>query len=379
MKKAKKWPIRILHVVGGMNRGGVETWLMHVLRNINRKRFRMDFLVHTSERCSYDDEILSLGSRIIPCLHPHRPWLYAKNFQRIMAEHGPFDVVHSHVHHFSGYVLRLAHRAHVPVLIAHSHNDTLRKQVKAGFPRRMYLTLMRRWIWRYATMGLAASRKASVALFGSDWQKNPRFRVLFCGIDLAPFLEVDQVTIGRELGIPEGAFVLGHVGRFEEQKNHNFLVEIAAEVAKREPKMCLLLIGDGPLKADIKKKVSCIQLSDKVMFFGLRSDVPRLMLGAMDVFVLPSYYEGLPIVGLEAQAAGLPLVISDDIAEELDIVELLVRRVTLNKPASHWADVILQLKGAPPVSQREATKIIVDSQFNIHNSIRMLEDIYISN
>lgn len=379
MKKAKKWPMRILHVVGGMNRGGVETWLMHVLRNIDRERFRMDFLVHTSERCSYDDEISRLGSRIIPCLHPHRPWLYAKNFKRIMTEHGPYDVVHSHVHHFSGYVLRLAHRAHVPVNIAHSHNDTSNKQVKADFLRRMYLTLMRRWIWRYATMGLAVSRKAAVAFFGSAWQKNPRFRLLFCGIDLAPFLEVDRVTIRRELGIPEGTFVLGHVGRFEEQKNHDFLVEIAAEVAKREPKMCLLLIGDGPLKSDIKKKVSCIQLSDKVLFLGLRSDVPRLMLGAMDVFVLPSYYEGLPIVGLEVQAAGLPLVISDDIAEELDIIKPLVRRVALSKPASYWADFILELKGAPPVSQREATKIIADSQFNIHNSIRMLEDIYISN
>ena len=379
MKKAKKWPIRILHVVGGMNRGGVETWLMHVLRNINRKRFRMDFLVHTSERCSYDDEISKLGSRIIPCLHPHRPWLFAKNFHRIMAEHGPFDVVHSHVHHFSGYVLRLAHRAHVPVLIAHSHSDTLHKEAKAGFLRRMYLTLMRRWTWRYATMGLAASRKAGVALFGSAWQKNPRFRVLFYGIDLAPFLEYDQATIRREFGIPEDTFVLGHVGRFEGPKNQNFLVEIAAEVAKREPKMCLLLIGDGPLKADIKKKVSCIHLSDKVLFLGLRSDVPRLMLGAMDVFVLPSYYEGLPIVGLEAQAAGLPLVLSDAIAEELDIIKPLVRRVALSKPASYWADFILELKGAQPVSQREATKIIVDSQFNIHNSIRMLEDIYISN
>jgi glycosyltransferase involved in cell wall biosynthesis len=156
-------------------------------------------------------------------------------------------------------------------------------------------------------------------------------------------------------------------------------VEIAAEVAKREPKMCLLLIGDGPLKADIKKKVLCIHLSDKVLFLGLRSDVPRLMLGAMDVFVLPSYYEGLPIVGLEAQAAGLPLVLSDAIAEELDIIKPLVRRVALSKPASYWADFILELKGAPPVSQREATKIIADSQFNIHNSIRMLEDIYISN
>jgi len=378
VKKAKKWPIRILHVVGGMNRGGIETWLMHVLRNINRKRFRMDFLVHTLEKCSYDDEISRLGSHVIPCLHPHRPLLYAKNFKRIMKKHGPFDVVHSHVHHFSGYVLLLAHRAHVPVLIAHSHNDTLPKQFKIGFLRGMYLILMKRWIWCYATMGLAASRKAAVALFGAAWQKHSRFRVLFCGIDLAPFIEVDRVKIRRKLGITKSTFVLGHVGRFEEQKNHNFLVEIAAELVLQEPKTRIMLIGDGPLKTNIKNKVLSAQLNNKVMFLGLRTDVPRLMLGAMDVFVLPSYHEGLPIVGLEAQAAGLPLVVSDNIAEELDIVELLVRRVTLNKPASHWAKVILGLKGVSPFSQREAAKIMADSQFNIHNSIGMLEEIYLS-
>jgi glycosyltransferase involved in cell wall biosynthesis len=362
-----------------MNRGGIETWLMHVLRNINRKRFRMDFLVHTLEKCSYDDEISRLGSDVIPCLHPHKPLLYAKNFKRIMKKHGPFDVVHSHVHHFSGYVLRLAHRAHVPVLIAHSHSDTLHKQIKSGFPRRIYLALMRRWIWCYGTRGLAASRKAAVALFGLAWQENPCFRVLFYGINLAPFVEMDRVAIRSGLGIPEGTFVLGHVGRFEEPKNHNFLVEIMVEVVKRDPKTRLMLIGDGPLKADIEKKISRAQLKDKVIFLGLRLDVPKLMLGAMDIFVLPSYYEGLPIVGLEAQAAGLPLVVSDNIAEELDIVEPLVRRVTLNKPASHWANVILRLKGFSPVSQREAIKIMVDSQFNIHNSTRILEHIYVSN
>ena len=107
---ARTSPVRVLHVLGGMNRGGVETWLMHVLRHIDRNRFRMDFLVHTVNPCAYDDEIHSLGSEIIPCLHPSRPWTYVRNFKRILREHGPYDVVHSHVHHFSGHILRLARR-----------------------------------------------------------------------------------------------------------------------------------------------------------------------------------------------------------------------------------------------------------------------------
>ena len=116
--------IRILHVVGGMDPGGVETWLMHILRNIDRDRFHMDFIVHTNKHCAYDDEICTIGSKIIPCLHPNQPWTYAANFRRIVNEHGPYDIVHSHVHHFSGYVLRLAKQLGIRTCIAHSHNDT---------------------------------------------------------------------------------------------------------------------------------------------------------------------------------------------------------------------------------------------------------------
>jgi len=118
----KEQHIRILNIVGGMNRGGAETWLMHVLRNIDRERYLMDFLVHTERICEYDHEIRQLGSRVIPCLHPSKPLKYAKNFKRILRDYGPYDVVHSHVHHFSGYALKLAHQEGVPVRIAHAQN-----------------------------------------------------------------------------------------------------------------------------------------------------------------------------------------------------------------------------------------------------------------
>src|SRR5208337_3468794 len=139
--KLSNGPIRILQVVGGMERAGVETWLMHVLRQIDRDRFRMDFLVHTDHPCAYDEEIHSLGSKIIPCLRPSRPWTYARNFTRILREHGPYDVVHSHVHHFSGYVVRLAHRAGIPLRISHSHNDTTNLEARSGMIRHAYLSL----------------------------------------------------------------------------------------------------------------------------------------------------------------------------------------------------------------------------------------------
>jgi glycosyltransferase involved in cell wall biosynthesis len=373
-------PIRILHVLGGMVRGGVETWLMHILRHIDRDRFHMDFLVHTTQPCAYDDEVRALGSKIIPCMHPWRPWLYARNLKRVLREHGPYDVVHSHVHHYSGFVLRLAQQPSVPVRIAHSHNDTTQLQAEATLLRQGYLTLMKRWISRYATVGLAASRKAAVALFGPVWEADSRWRILHYGIDLTPFRNpVAPAAVRAELGIPAEAFVMGHVGRFVKQKNHAFLVDIAAEVARREPMMRLLLVGDGPLRPTIEQRVAQAGLTNRIVFAGLRSDVPRLMLGAMDVFVLPSLHEGLPVVGLEVQAAGLPFVLSDVVAEELDEVKPLVRRLSLSLPASAWAEAILAVRdAAPAITQPEALHMMEKSSFTIQASVERLEEAYLA-
>jgi glycosyltransferase involved in cell wall biosynthesis len=379
MTGSDRAPIRILHVVGGMVRGGVETWLMHILRHIDRDRFHMDFLVHTTQPCPYDDEVRALGSQIIPCLHPKRPWLYARHLKRILGEHGPYDVVHSHVHHYSGYVLHLAQQVGVPVRIAHSHNDTTQFQAEAALMRRGYLTLMKRWISRHATMGLAASHGAAVALFGSAWEADSRWQILHYGIDLSPFRgPVDPAAVRSDIGIPPDAFVVGHVGRFVEQKNHAFLVNIAAEVAKREPRMRLLLVGDGPLRPAIEQQVAQAGLANRVTFAGLRPDVPRMMLGAMDVFVLPSLFEGLPVVGIEVQAAGLPFVLSDAITEELDKLKPLMRRMSLSQPASAWAQVILaERESARAIAQAEALRIIEGSSLNVQTSLKQLEEVYL--
>lgn len=371
-------PIRVLHVLGGLNRGGIETWLLHILRHVDRGAFRMDFVVHTENPCAYDDEARALGSGIYPCPHPRRPRQYARDFKRILRERGPYDVVHSHVHHYSGHVLRLARQADVPVRIAHSHNDTSPMQAQAGVLRRAYLALMQRWIDRHATVGLAASGKAAAALFGSSWHADPRWRVLFYGVDLASFQDAARSTAVREeLNIPQNAFVVGHVGRFDHQKNHPFLVEIFAELARRDPRALLLLVGQGALRPDIEKKVAAEGLSDRVIFAGVRPDVPRLMMGAMDVFLLPSWHEGLPVVLVETQAAGLPSVISDVIAEEATLVEPLMRRVSLSQPPSAWADEILAARNATAVVPPARARLLVEqSPLNVRASVRHLETVY---
>jgi glycosyltransferase involved in cell wall biosynthesis len=374
-------PIRILHVVGGMSRGGLETWLMHILRHIDRNLFQMDFLVHTTQSCSYDDEIRALGNRIIPCPHLSRPWLYAVNFTRILREYGPYDVVHSHVHHFSGYVLRLAKQAGVPIRIAHSHNNTSSSEVRAGLYRRLYLMLMKRWIAYYATVGLAASCKAAADLFGADWEAEKRWQTLYCAIDLLAFhKQVDRLAVRAELGIPEDAFVIGHVGRFDEQKNHKFLIEIAAEIGKREPNMRLLMVGEGPLRPSIEQKVTELHLSSCVIFAGVRPDVPRLMLSTMDIFVLPSLYEGLPLVLMEAQAAGLPCIFSDVVSEEIKVVRSLTYQLSLSQQAVNWAEATLAAgKAKSKITQMEALRTVEQSPFNIQASVQELEKLYLAN
>lgn len=371
-------PLRILHVVGRMNRGGVETWLMHVLRHIDRSLFRMDFLVHTSEPGTYDEEIRSLGSRILPCLHPSRPRLYAQNFKRIMRDYGPYQVVHSHVHHYSGYTLRLAYQAGVPVRIAHSHNDTVRQEAEAGVGRRLYLALMTRWIGQYATVHLACSSKAGSALVGRHTTDHQRWKTLYYGIDMAPFEPgVDASDSRAELKIPPDAFVIGHVGRFEEQKNHAFLVEIAAEVIRRDPNTCLLLVGDGPLRKSIQDQVNDMGLAQHVVFAGVRSDVPRLMKSAMDVFLFPSLFEGLGLVLVEAQAAGLPCVFTDVVPNEADVVTPLIRRVPLSQPASAWAGAVLAIRDAGrTTSPPSAFRQVIGSPFNIATAVKRVEDVY---
>ena len=370
-------PIRILHVIGKMNRGGAETWLMHILRNIDREIFKIDFLVGTTEPGAYDDEIRALGSRIIPCTNPSQPWSYSRKFKQILREYGPYNIIHAHVHYYNGYILRLAHQAGVTIRISHSHLDSTPLEAKSGLPRRLYLQLMKSWIDRHASVGLGCSELANADLFGENWKNDPRWQIYYCSIDLTPFEQtLDPAIVRAELGIPEQAVVIGHVGRFQEQKNHTFLVDIFAEVLKREPQAYLLLIGEGPLRLQIEQQVIQEGLQHQTIFAGSRSDVPRLMLGAMDIFVMPSLCEGLPLVGIETQAAGLPAILSEAITTEICIVESLIDQLSLSQSAAIWAEEILRSCNKSSIDQIEALKTVQHSPFNIPVGISKLTKIY---
>ncbi|MTJ07347.1 glycosyltransferase family 1 protein [Anabaena sp. UHCC 0253] len=367
----------ILHVVGGMNRGGIETWLMNILRHIDRDRFQMDFLVHTDQPCAYDDEILALGSQIIPCLNPSNPWLYAANFRQILHKHGHYDIIHSHVYHFSGYVLHLAQQAGIPNRIFHSHCSSA-LEANQGIYRQLYLRLTKYLIKYHSTIGLGCSEVVNADFFGQNWQNDLRWQILYCGINLTPFQQsINRFEIRNELNIPADAFVIGHVGRIEKEKNHQFLLKIFATIASQEQQAYLLIVGEGSLISEIKQQARDIGIADRVIFAGSRPDVARIMRGAMDVFVFPSFTEGLPLVLIEAQAAGLPCILSDAIPEEADIVKQLVKRLSLHQPVSEWVHEILsQQSKLSHNMQPDSLGLVKTSPFNIETSVQQLEKIY---
>jgi glycosyltransferase involved in cell wall biosynthesis len=368
-------PVRVLHVVARMNRGGVETWLMQVLRNLDPLRVRMDFLVTQAEPGHYDAEIAALGSAVLPCESPSNPPRFARRLLALLRERGPYDVLHSHVHHFSGFVLGVARRAGVPVRVAHSHLDTRRLDGEAGIARRLYLAGMRAALRRYATHGLAVSDAAAAALFGERWRDDRRWEVARCGLDFGAFRgAAEAAAVRAELGVPRDAFVLGHVGRFDEQKNHPLLIRIAAAVIRREPRARLVLVGDGPLRPLVEAYAERLGIREQVVFGGIRADVPRV-LRSFDVFVFPSLREGLPLVGLEAQAAGLPIVLSDAITRELVVVPELFTWRSTEDPVESWAEAVLSA-ARRRVDASDAVAALEQSEFSLSRSLSGLLDVY---
>jgi glycosyltransferase involved in cell wall biosynthesis len=370
-----KRPIRILEVVNRMDREGVQTWLMHILRRIDRSEFAIDFLSHSDQQSAFNDEIRELGSAVIPCLEPHHPWTYALNLKRIFATKGPYDVIHCHIHHFSGLVVRVAKSAGVGLRIVHSHLDSSEADSNASAARRLYLNLMDHWIANSANRRIAASQKAGEALFGSNSQS---WSILPYGIDFKPFHAVeDKHGLRQQLGLPSDAFVVGHVGRFDEQKNHSFFIRVAAEVASRCETIHFLLAGDGALRPSVEREVASLKLSRRFTFLGVRPDIPRLLVSAIDAFLFPSLFEGCPLSLIEAQAAGLPSCYSDTITNEVAIVPALLRSLSLHQPIADWAGAVLAMKDCcPPISRSAALSLAEASPFNIENAVRLLEDVY---
>ena len=326
-------PIRILHVVTYMGRGGLESMLMNYYRHIDRDRVQFDFLTHRSFRADFDDEIESLGGKIyhLPRLVPWNP-SYRNALNHFFTEHKEYKIVHVHQDCLSSVILKCAARHHVPVRVAHSHNSNQDKNLK--YIVKLYY---RKQIPKYATALFACSQEAGNWMFHGTpfWVMNNAIDAKQYQVDTQPAQQVR-----RALNISDHSLVVGHVGRFSTQKNHTFLLKVFSEIHKIIPDSKLLLVGDGSLRTQIERQAKLLNIDKQVIFTGIRSDVSELM-QAMDVFVFPSLYEGLPVTLVEAQAAGLSCFISDKVPSECKITDL-VTQIPLDVPASQWAKIILK-------------------------------------
>ena len=330
-------PYRILHVFGGMNRGGAETFAMNVYRNIDRTRVQFDFAVQTDRPSDYDSEIESMGGRILRHPVPAQAGLHAyqRAFGATLQQHGPFAAVHSHVHLFSGLVLKLSKHTHVPLRISHSHSNGTTARLSPQ--RRAYAFYMRHLIQKCATHLLGCSQRACEALYGSTCWNDRRVQVVPNAIELREYAGAHTGDrLREELGMPHGSRMIAHVGSFSEPKNHRFLLQIFDSLRRQSPDVHLLLVGDGALRTQIESQIRGAGLEGAVHLLGVRNDVPRI-LKAVDLLLLPSLWEGLPMVLVEAQAAGVPCLVSDAVTPEADLNTGLIHFASLLDSHDDWA------------------------------------------
>jgi glycosyltransferase involved in cell wall biosynthesis len=344
-------PLRILHVFSALYRGGAEMLVRELLRHVGRGRYEFHFCLLSGREGPVAEEFRELGARLHP-LSVLAPG-FSGRFRKLLAAER-IDVVHSHVHRSSGWVLRQAARAGVPVRIAHFHSSHDGRP--AGLRRSVQRAVMQHWIRRYATRVIGASRWVLDAVWGPSWPADPRFAVIYNGVSREPFGgPADREGVRREFGLAAGSPCYVHVGRFHPAKNHERLVAVFAEVVRLQPTAGLLLVGGGDpeLAEAIRRRVAGLGLGGRVVFCGERTDVPRLV-AAADAMVFPSRREGLPLAVVEARAAGTPVVASDlpgivEIAERLPGVVCL----PLAEDDRTWAGRIVEAgasrrAGGPP-------------------------------
>lgn len=326
--------IRILQIVPNMQAGGLETWLMNQYRCLDRTKIQYDFLVHYHKKFFYDDEIEAMGGKIYRCTvrEDNNLLKYFLFLYHFFKSHPEYKVIHGHMPSFSVFYMGIARLCGVPIRINHSHNSSYNKTTKGWIEH--FLTKFVKWNANYL---FACSDLAGKYMYG-----NSHYTIIHNAVDVDKFKFNQEVRneVRREFGI-EDKFVLGHIGRFTLQKNHTFLLDIFKDLLSKKKNAILLLVGTGELEEEITEKAKKLDVTDHIIFTGVRKDVERLY-QAMDVFVLPSLYEGLPVVGIEAQTSGLPFLVSDTVTKEVKLLST-TQFLPIDKGTSCWTETLINL------------------------------------
>lgn len=360
--------VRILNMFTIMNRGGAETMVMNYYRNIDRTKVQFDFLVHRQERGAYDDEIEALGGRIyrmIP-IYPQNFGKYKKMLKDFFSTHKEYKIIHSHMSELGYFAFKEAKRHGLPVRICHAHN------APHGWDLKMVMrTYFKHAMMPYITHMFMCGEESGEWLFGK--KNKDKFIQLNNAIDAQKFIYNPEIAkkLRKELGI-EDKFVIGHVGRFNEQKNHERLIAIFNEIQKINRDSVLLLLGNGYLEEKCKNIVNDLNLNDKVKFLGIKSNINEY-LQSFDIFLFPSLFEGLPVTMVEAQAAGLHCFISDVIPKQC-IITNNVDIISLNDSNEKIATEIIEKHTS--FKRVGMYDVIKEKGFDIKNNAKELEGFY---
>jgi len=364
-------PIRILQVVTIMNLGGIENFLMTLYRHIDRTRIQFDFLVHRQERGAFDDEIEALGGNIyrMDALQPLKYITYRLQLMSLFKAHPEYQIVHAHLNANSTLVLSVAKKMGVKVRIAHAHNTMADKN-------RLLKNILKRRLKYHTTFNYACSIDAGKWLYGSYEE----FHIFHNSIDADAFGFKDDEArekVRMKLKIDKNEIVIGNVAGFSPQKNHAFLVEIFSAFNSINPAAKLLLIGDGELRGNVIVQIEKLGLKDKVLFTGAVKNANEY-LNAMDVVVFPSLYEGLPLSLVEAQCNGLPILLSETIAKEIDLTDLICRK-SLADTKEDWAEKIQKILQKYKGNDRSRYKQeIIKKNYDIRSNVDKLQAFYLA-
>lgn len=357
--------IRVLEVVNDMHRAGLETMLMNYYRNIDRNKIQFDFLTHRPYESDYDEEIISLGGKVYhaPRLYPQNYPKYFKYMEQFFKEHPEYKIVHSHIDAMSYLPLKAAKNSGIPIRIAHSHNTSIDKDYK--YLLKLYF---KHELPTVANYYAACGQAAGDFLFPGK-----KYKFIPNAIEPSQFSFNQQIReeYRKKLGLTKENLVIGHIGRLSYQKNHKFLIKVFQKIHEENENARLVLVGVGEKERKIRKQVDNLHLKNYVLFLGNRDDTAKLY-QAFDIFVMPSLFEGIPVVGIEAQFAGLPVVFSDKVPKEVNFTSDC-HFLPLKAGYNFWADYILSLAKQ---NTRDKEQIFQNSIYNIHNSVSLLSDYY---
>ena len=364
-------PVRVLQVLGGTSLGGAESRVMDSYRHLDRSRIQFDFCVHSQEEGFFDKEIESLGGHIyrVPRFQVVNWLAYRKAWKDFFREHPGYVAVHGHMTSTASIYLPIAKAAGVPLTIAHARSAGVDPGLKGAMTR-----FLRRNLGKKADVCLTCSRLAGEAVFGKKMVEAGRVTTVPNAIDAREFAfsEKKRKQKRTELGIGEQEFVIGHVGRFGHMKNHAFLLDVFAEICRKVPDSRLLLVGEGGLMDSVREKATSLGLSDRVIFTGNQAQVADFYM-AMDFFVFPSIFEGLPGSVIEAQAAGLRCLVSDSVTDEV-LITPLAQAHSLSDKASVWAQNVLERRSYEREQMEQAIK---EARFDVSDQVKFLEKLYL--